>query len=135
MTQEEKDLLFKNLCTRLPYGVKINNEIQGDFVVYGVCENYVFARTTNTHADFPIEKIKPYLFPLSNMTEEQEDEWYEVFVDPLSKKLDSHTRQEYLQLQADAQAFGIEYLLKNHFDYRGLIEKGLAIDATGLNIY
>ena len=69
------------------------------------------------------------------MTEEQEDEWYEVFIDPLSKKLDKHTRQEYLQFQADAQAFGIEYLLKNHFDYRGLIEKGLAIDATGLNIY
>lgn len=135
MTQEEKDLLIKDLCARLPYGVKINNEIQGDFVVYGVCENYVFARTTNTHVDFPIEKIKPYLFPLSSMTEEQEDEWYDVFIDPLSKKLDRHTRQEYLQLQADAQAFGIEYLLKNHFDYRGLIEKGLAIDATGLNIY
>lgn len=135
MTQEEKDLLFKDLCTRLPYGVKINNEIQGGFVVYGVCENYVFARTTNTHADFPIEKIKPYLFPLSSMTEEQEDEWYDVFIDPLSKKLDRHTRQEYLQFQADAQAFGIEYLLKNHFDYIGLIEKGLAIDATGLNIY
>ena len=50
-------------------------------------------------------------------------------------KLDSNTRQEYLQFQADAQIFGIEYLLKNHFDYRGLIEKGLAIDASGLNSY
>ena len=80
-------------------------------------------------------EYKPYLFPLSSMTEEQEDEWYEVFIDPLSKKLDRHTRQEYLQFQADAQAFGIEYLLKNHFDYRGLIEKKIAIDATGLNIY
>ena len=71
MTQEEKDLLLKDLCARLPYGVKVNNEIQGDFVIYGVCENYVFARTTNNHADFHIEKIKPYLFPLSSMTEEQ----------------------------------------------------------------
>ena len=135
MTQEDKELLIKDLSARLSYGVKINNEIQGDFAIYGICENYVFARTTNTHADFTIEKIKQYLFPLSSMTEEQEDEWYDVFSAPLSKTLDRHTRQEYLQFQADAQTFGIEYLLKNHFDYRGLIEKGLAIDATNLNIY
>ena len=75
MTQEEKDLLLKDLCARLPYGVKVNNEIQGDFVIYGVCENYIFARTTTSHVDFRVENIKPYLFPLSSMTEEQKREY------------------------------------------------------------
>ena len=48
MTQEES-LLLKDLCGRLLYGVKVNNEIQGDFVMYGVCENYIFARSTSKH--------------------------------------------------------------------------------------
>ena len=29
----------------------------------------------------------------------------------------------------------IDWLKAHHFDYRGLIEEGFAIDATGLNIY
>ena len=128
MTEKEKDLLIKDLCARLPYGVII--QIKD----WTVLDAELKIGHINRLQISDVE-LKPYLFPLSSMTEEQEDEWYEVFVDPLSKKLDRHTRQEGLQLQADAQAFGIEYLLKNHFDYRGLIEKGLAIDATGLNIY
>ena len=140
MTQENKELLFKDLCARLPYGVKFlreswNFEWDQELSVIEVLEDIDKDGYINNTKVYRIEDIKPYLFPLSSMTEEQEDEWYEVFVDPLSKKLDRHTRQEGLQLQADAQAFGIEYLLKNHFDYRGLIEKGLAIDATGLDIY
>ena len=133
MTQEDKELLLKDLCARLPYGVKISvdnriESLQGINVSDNVVEYGSFLSSD-------IEEVKPYLFPLSSMNEEQEDEWYEVFVDPLSKKLDRHTRQEGLQLQADAQAFGIEYLLKNHFDIYGLIPMGLAIDATNLNIY
>ena len=61
--------------------MKVNNEIQGDFVIYGVCEDeddnlfYIFARTPTSHVDFRVEKIKPYLFPISSMTEEQEEEY------------------------------------------------------------
>ena len=67
------------------------------------------------------EYVKPYLFPLSSMTEEQEKEYnnlnyYELGCFPHSEE-------------------ALDYLTKNHFDYRGLIEKGLAIDATGKNIY
>lgn len=121
MTQEDKELLFKDLCARWPYGVKVNNEIQGDFVIYGVCEDYIFARTPTSHVDFQIEKIKPYLFPISSMTEEQEKEYnklncYELGCFP-------HTEE------------ALDYLIKNHFDYRYLIDRGLAIDATNLNIY
>lgn len=120
MTQEDKELLLKDLCTRLPYGVKVNNEIQGDFEIYGFCENYIFARTTTSHADFRIENIKPYLFPLSNMTEEEKSMYEGLMIgtDNISYMLDV-----------------IDWLSSHHFDYRGLIEKGLAIDATGLNIY
>ena len=136
MTQEDKELLMQDLCARLKYDVKVlysNKVFSIDYISYTYEEIKLY--NDYDYYTLNISVVKPYLFPLSSMTEEQEDEWYEVFVDPLSKKLDRHTRQEYLQFQADAQAFGIEYLLKNHFDYRGLIEKGLAIDATGLNIY
>lgn len=122
MIQENKELLLKDLCARLPYGVKANNEIQGDFVIYGICENYIFARTTTSHADFRIENIKPYLFHLSSMTEEQEDEYQYIT-----------ERWMYDSLYSISDS--TDWLNKNHFDYRGLIEKGLAIDATNLNVY
>ena len=123
MTQEDKELLLKDLCARLPYSVKINENIQGDFTVIGLTMERVFTtcETEGCHNDFPVECVKPYLFPLSSMTEEQEKEYnnlncYELGCFPHSE-----------------EAF--DWLNKNHFDYRGLIEKGLAIDATGLNIY
>ena len=134
MTQEDKELLFKDLCARWPYGVKVNNEIQGDFVIYGVCEDYIFARTPTSHVDFQVEKIKPYLFPLSSMTEEQEKE-YDILRDSVPTYY-----YEFGDVMVDDTKLcdnwkSIDYLNAHHFDYRGLIEKGLAIDATGLNIY
>ena len=102
----------------MPYGVKVNNEIQGDFIIYGICENYIFARTTTSHADFRIENIKPYLFPLSSMTEEQQIN--------LTKFVANGINGENILY---------DWYNKNHFDYRGLIPMGLAIDATELNIY
>ena len=123
MTQEEKELLIKDLCARLPYGVKINENTQGDFTVIGLTMERVFTtcETEGCHNDFPVECVKPYLFPLSSMTEEQEKEYnnlncYELGCFPHSEE-------------------ALDYLTKNHFDYRYLIEKGLAIDATGLNVY
>ena len=140
MTKENKELLFKDLCARLPYNVicqvefrengKYNSKVM---LLSGIFTDEAYFTTKG--GSIYSNEYKPYLFPLSSMTEKQEDEWYEVFIDPLSKKLDRHTRQEYLQFQADAQAFGIEYLLKNHFDYLGLIEKSLALDATNLVVY
>ena len=117
-TRRDKELLLKDLCTRLPYGVKVNNEIQGDFIIYGICENYIFARTTTSHADFRIENIKPYLFPLSSMTEEQQINLTKFIANGIN-----------------CENILYDWYNKNHFDYRGLILMGLAIDATGLNIY
>ena len=122
MKQEERELLLKDICARLPYGVKINT-IQGDFTLLGLTNERVFTtcEVEGCHNDFPIECIKPYLFPLSSMTEEQEKEYndlnsYELGCFP-------HTET------------ALDYLIKNQFDFRSLIPKGLAIDATGLNIY
>ena len=123
MTQENKELLLKDLCARLPYGVKVNNEIQGDFVIYGICENYIFARTTTSHDDFRIENIKPYLFPLSSMTEEQSKVYHELI-----NGMFGTSALINFEILTD-------FFNANHLDYRGLIEKGLAIDATGLNLY
>ena len=118
MTQEDKELLLKDLCARLPYGVKINKSTQGDFTVIGLTTERVFTNceTEGCHNDFPIECVKPYLFPRSTInkrTLEIFDEW-----------ADSKTSRVIL-----------EFYNSHHIDYSDLIEKGLAIDATGLNIY
>ena len=142
MTQEDKELLLKDLCARLPYGVKVNgvflnyNKDNGK-ILYEKCDKEFNYEHLNRY-----ETLKPYLFPLSSITEEQKKE--------ISKRYKLHTHyglcieitnhsegywdddnscnlQDYLWL--------VDWLNKNHFDYRGLIEKGLAIDATGLNIY
>lgn len=123
MTQKDKELLLKDICARLPYDVKINENTQGDFTVIGLTTERVFTtcETEGCHNDFPIECIKPYLFPLSSMTEEQEKEYNNLNCYKLG--CFPHTEE------------ALDYLIKNHFDYRCLIEKELAIDATGLNIY
>lgn len=117
----DKELLLKDICARLPYGVKIQ-------VPYEDGSGYFDETVWEVNNDGPfhvngwgIEYVKPYLFPLSSMTEEQEKEYnnlncYELGCFP-------HTEE------------ALDYLIKNHFDYRCLIEKGIAIDATGLKIY
>ena len=121
MTQEHKELLLKDLCARLPYGIKAS--------YYGAdeeCETWdevdgvVFDYVEIGQYSLPIERIKPYLFPMSSMTEEQYKEYWE---------LEHSGNMEHLSIPA------LDWLNKNHFDYRGLIEKGLAIDATNLNVY
>ena len=126
MTQKDKELLLKDLCSRLPYGVKIaipglwdreisveplNEIFKGD--------DDLFRVNGNGHC---IEYIKPYLLPLSSMTDEQRD-----IVDLIASS--SNT------VLSDVVV--VDFYNKKHFDYRyrGLIPMGLAFDVTGLNIY
>ena len=134
MNQEDKELLLKDLCARLPYKVKINEAIHGDFTLIGLTNERVFTtcEIEGCHNDFPIETIKPYLFPMSSMTEEQKkyitDRW------GINEEFDFEINPdwgEYFVELCDAVDF-IDWLNKNHLDYRGLIPKGLAIDATGV---
>ena len=114
MTQDEKDILVKDLCARLPYGVildccKTVNETLTLIDYKGLVNN-----------DYDIDEVKPYLFPMSSMTDEQ--------------------NLEYLRTCKGSNAgvptlASFEWCNKNYFDYRGLIPMGLANDATGLKIY
>lgn len=129
MTQENKELLLKDLCARLPYGIKAS--------YYGVeeeCETWdeIEGITLDGYVDIgqyslPIECIKPYLFPLSSMTgEELEDRCKIRMIDWVHGDINGPFINE---------GSTVDWLNAHHFDFRGLIEKGLAIDATGLNIY
>lgn len=115
MTQSEKDLLLQDICSRLPYGVKVQLSHQIPFKLLSINTNGVAWVTGDKGYPFEINwsNCKPYLFPLSSMTEEQ--------------------LKEYMTIPSGYQT--IDWFNKNHFDYRCLIERGLAIDATNLNIY
>ena len=163
MIQEQRDLLLRDLCARLNYGVKVEvseYELQnydnywngwsfteGAQEINGVC---IYGVTLDCMAlidgVIPFEFIKPYLFPMSSMTEEQSMELFKLFV---ISSVDS-IGANYIKINECTgitffldKGFNVEthldklidWLNKNHLDYRGLIEKGLAIDATNLNIY
>lgn len=122
MTQEEKDILLKDLCGRLPYGVKVQLPVIYDEAVL-TCRD-ISAYSFNT--DSKIVHI-PYLRPMSSMTEKEKEyiknRWcYEDWND-------IYNFLNHYQIDAgDAFSF-VDWLNAHHFDYRGLIEKGLALPA------
>ena len=131
MTQEEKELLLKDLCGRLPHMTivatsdndkSLENEWELLYINAKTEDAYLTHNVENATKLLAIEEVKPYLFPLSSMTEDQRIEYGRTLV-IFNESHCSQTSETY------------DWLNKNHFDYRGLIEKGLAIDATGLNIY
>ena len=127
MKQEDKELLLKDLCARLPYGVKVStftyNKISGEELdsietLYSIdSDGYI----TTDECDTSRPICKPYLFPISSMTKEQEEEYKKTII-----------RDGILTVWTTST---YEWFNKNHFDYRRLIPKGLAKDATKLNIY
>ena len=141
MTQAEKDLLIKDLCSRLPYGVKCEDGYGNVLELNGIdkpnCATFKCA--TKSFWTTNLDECKPYLFPLSNMTEEQKSYLYfntNFDVDMFGKlvvKMDADDNYLYTDL-SDYTSI-INCFIENKFDYQGLIPMGLAIDATGLNIY
>ena len=117
MTQEEKQLLIKDLCARLPYGVIAHaleiNKV-GTVIDVNVSYNIINLTVDNASGDYelvPISDIKPYLRPLSSMTEEEQYEY--------NTAIDNDIEPERI----------VDWYNLHHFDYRGLIEKGLALEA------
>ena len=141
MTQEQKELLLIDVCARLPYKpiVQIDNcgiwNLRGidhddsaelrDRVIVWHGETYPSSKNS-----FPITDCKPYLFPLSNMNDNEE----------LKKEFDGLIELELKAINDEiaptqATEFEVDFYNKHHLDWRGLIPMGLAIDATELNIY
>ena len=125
MTQENKELLLKDLCARLPYNVICQVEFRENrkytskvMLLSGIFTDEAYFTTKD--GSIYSNEYKPYLFPLSSMTEEEKlmYEGLMIGTDNISYMLDV-----------------VDWLNAHHFDYRGLIEKGLAIDATNLKIY
>ena len=140
-TQANKELLLKDLSGRLPYGVLGQCEIDASYdtefetipqthkfqaVAHGIIEDSLFVSPmieNQYELEIANEEIgdgvyildfKPYLFPLSSMTEKQKDEY-------------QYITERWMNDPAYSISDSIDWLNKNNFDYRGLIEKGLAI--------
>ena len=133
MTQEQKDLLLKDLCARLPHFTKV--QIKKEIVVLdSICDDdgYHFNFIGDDREGVNIENIKPYLFPLSSMTEEQKQYLKNRFCyDWNNEPYDLWI----CQIEIGDVDELIDWFHKNHIDYRCLIEESLALDATRLNIY
>lgn len=137
MKEEDKKLLLKDLSARLLYGIICDDGYGNVLELNGIDKpnTATFKCSDKTFWTTDLDKCKPYLFPLSSMTKEQEDEWDDLYIKPLCERLNPHTRKEDLMLRAKAGYAATFWLMENHFDYLGLIPMGLANDATGLNIY
>ena len=139
MTQQDKELLLNDLCARLPYGVEVFysetvpistlktiNAEKEDCIVYDHTQWY-------RHTKFHIETVKPYLRPMSSMTEEEEKEvnkllGYRKNINGYGGILCSGWNGDVI-VNIDVIVSYLNWLNAHHFDYRGLIEKGLALEA------
>lgn len=157
MTQELKELLKRDLCSRLDtnlvcsiyrvddYGVGYRDEILSGYCKGDNWYEFYFGDDCGIGID-DVSKIKPYLIPMSSITEEQSMELFKLFGISLVDSIGT----DYIKINECTgitffldNGFDIEthlvklidWLNKNHFDYRGLIPMDLAIDATGLNVY
>ena len=140
----DKELLLKDLCARLPYGLKVKCEKYSFPVTILYGGNIDEVKFIETGGIENICAIKPYLFPISSMTEEQRKEMQEIIGNPNYACIMRKTGGLELWLESvdtdptiwlDTIFEVQDYLNKNHFDYRNLIDKNLAIDCTNLNIY
>ena len=137
MTEQDKQLLFKDLCARLPYHVRVKVWLEDGDTEEGPMDlqhNYGDVLLDAFYYK-KITKIKPYLRPLSSMTEEEKRELSKKYVWDINCgqiEIRYHSdgywddniecpTSEYLNL--------FDWLSAHHFDYRGLIEKGLALEA------
>ena len=127
MTQEDKQLLLKDICARLPYKVK-GVYARTDIKNLSICEitTHLYGEIEESFNGKEKYEFIPYLRPMSSMTEEEQRT-----LDSMCNGVEMVSRLSGLKMFDKA----FNWLNENHFDYRGLIEKGLAIDATGLNIY
>ena len=141
MTQEEKQLLIQEICARSPYKVKVQIDFGEHCIKYGI-DRYVddtvicvwpetFEVGVNDEDQAcNIEDVKPYLRPMSSMTEEERDEIKEICADYLDEWENTETVIDRWKLDAKTSYLRSEFYNSHHLDWNGLIEKGLALEAT-----
>ena len=120
MTQEDKDLLLKDLCARLPYHPIVS--VAYNYADKGIVWGFDVLRIKlllEIEEEESWEYIKPYIRPMSSMTEEEKEEY--CFLQDILLCSSQYP-------VTDAYAI-FDWLNAHHFDYRGLIEKGLALEA------
>ena len=123
MTQEEKQLLLKDLCARIPYrpkGVKLNKFGDKDITVTGHTGRFV----ETVDDEIEVERVRLYLRPLSSMSSDEKMEWFQM-----RQKHCNMSAFNALKKRADFTSESLDWLNKKGFDYRGIIEKGLAFEA------
>lgn len=128
MTQEEKQLLLRDLCARLPYGVKINHIIynwEGTCINFNrKLESFAIEKDNGLCYDVPVEEARPYLRPMSSMTSDEKMEWFQMRQNHCNMSGFNE-----LQERADFTSESLDWLNKKGFDYRDLIPMGLALEA------
>ena len=120
MTQEEKQLLLKDICERLHYGVKLGFEnsdlilVPKEFNIYTMqlFTNQIYPKSDSMviRHGYDVWNYRPYLRPMSSMTEKEKEELFQL-------------------MGGGTDVKRIDFYISHHFDYRGLIEKGLALEA------
>lgn len=126
MTQIEKELLMNDLSCRIPYGVIVNvNGISNVKLTSVSWYGEVGVDDGSTYL-YPISEIKPYLFPMSSMTDEDKEEYCQ-----LQQRVIYNSKGP---VNEDVTKY-INWCYKKHLDINNLIPIGLAIDATDLNLY
>lgn len=146
MTQKNKELLLKYLCMALPYGVickihyTFNNETtfgedveaEADCPIVRIDVQAQTVYVDLVYDWFCIDEIKPYLRPMSSMTEEEKNEWISLMRKEYREQyLHSAVNTSYYEYFPTIESF--DYLNAHHFDYRNLIERELAIEVTESN--
>ena len=128
MTQKEKDLLVKDLCARLPYNVQIHISYEDGFkydktLTYEDVKNYCQLPACSKTI------VKPYLRPLSSMTDEEEAEIANIIEEVYDFTFRTEELLEMIPMQKTFPMASVDWFYENGFDIRGLIEKGLALEA------
>ena len=132
MTQEDKELLLKDLCARLLYGVKVTttNPAVEFGVISGISiENKISVRTKHADIIFDCTEVKPYLRPMSSMTEDEKNELKQISNDYLDEWEHTKTSLERWKLDAKESYKRAVFYNSHHLDWNDLISKGLALEA------
>lgn len=131
MTQEDKNLLLRDLCARLPYGVFMGNKEWNRRPYQLTCDEIQYAMMTDDWDDVP------YLHPMTSMTEEEKRYIHNKFGATEHGSIETYSFESFEGGHSEVHMVDmtgfIDWLNKKMFDYRGLIGKGLAIEVTEEN--